>query len=63
MNCYTIRWMDKDGLADSERVVAECFDDAVSRCKTKAALCEGAPKDVEDFGPITILETKENIGE
>ena len=52
--------MDKDGLAESERIACEDFDDAVKRCKMKAALCEGTPKDVEDFGPITILEREEN---
>ena len=58
MNYYTIRWMDKDGLADSERIACEDFDDAVKRVKMKALLCDGTPKDVEDFGEITILETE-----
>ena len=59
MNYYTIRWMDKNGVSDSERIAAETFGDAVKRVRMKAALCEGTPTDVECFGFITILEGEE----
>ena len=59
MNYYTIRWVNQDGVADSEHIACEDFDDAIKRVKMKAALCNGTPKDIEDFGPITIMETAE----
>ena len=59
MNQYTIRWTDKEGMTSSERIAAECFDDAVKRVKMKAALCEGTPREIEFFGAIVILETED----
>ena len=59
MKSYVIRWKSINGYQQSERIACEDFEDAVSRLRMKASLCDGTPIDAECFGDITVLESAE----